>query len=207
VNTGGGTVRLGRPQDFADILLPKLLQQVRKVQPDTQVEIRAGRNYALAEEVEHGRLDVALSFAEPRKGQRQRVAKLARVWVGPTNSSDNVSAERPMPLVLFDAPCLFRQKGIEALDRAGIPWRLSLTTPSLAGVWACVRAGLGLTVRTPVGVPPHLSILRSGAGLPKLPAVDLLVLSAREPASRVKVLTDILRETIASECAEGAIGR
>ncbi len=50
-----GTVRIGMPQDFVDTLLPKLLQRVRKVQPNIQVEIRAGRNYALAEEVEHGK--------------------------------------------------------------------------------------------------------------------------------------------------------
>jgi DNA-binding transcriptional LysR family regulator len=202
----GGTVRLGMPQDFADILLPKLLQRVGKAQPDIQVEIKAGRSYALAEEVEHGRLDVALSFAEPRKGQRQRVAKLGRVWVGPADRTKKTSTARPVPLVLFDVPCLFRQKGIEALDRAGIPWRLSLTTPSLlAGVWSCVRAGLGITVRTRVGMPLHVAILGSRAGLPKLPAVDLLLLSTREPSSRVRLLTGILREMIASECLDDAI--
>jgi DNA-binding transcriptional LysR family regulator len=168
------------------------------------VEIRAGRNYALAEEVAHGRLDVALSFAEPRRGQRQKVAKLARVWVGAANRTDDVSAMRPVPLVLFDAPCLFRQKGIEALDRASISWRLSLTTPSLAGVWACVRTGLGVTVRTPIGIPSQLAILGTDSGLPKLPAVDLLVLVTAEPASRVRLLADILRETIESECLQHA---
>lgn len=194
----GGTVRIGMPQDFVDLLLPVIVGKFAKIEPGTLLELRAGRNYALADDVAHGRLDAALTFAEPKKGQRNRIAHLPRVWVGSAIRSTKLVATRPVPLVLFDAPCLFREKGIEALDRGGVAWRLALTTPSLAGVWASVRAGLGLTVRTTIGVPSYLSILASGDGLPKLPPVDLLILSAQEPTSRAKILIDVLHETVAS---------
>jgi DNA-binding transcriptional LysR family regulator len=198
----GGTVRVGMPQDFVDVLLPSLLSRFTKVRPGMHIEVRAGRNYALAEDVAAGRLDLALAFAEPKRNERQRVATLPRVWVA--NAPDPAKADEklPMPLVVFDGPCLFRQSGIGALDRAGIPWRLALTTPSLSGVWAGVRAALGITVRTPVAVPSYLSILKASVGLPKLPAVDLVLRAANEPASAVKLLRDILHETFSDECRE-----
>jgi DNA-binding transcriptional LysR family regulator len=198
----GGTIRVGMPQDFVDVLLPSLLARFTKARPGMHIEVRAGRNYALAEDVAAGRLDLALAFAEPGRNKRERVATLPRVWVANAPSPAKAMEELPMPLVVFDGPCLFRQSGIGALDRAGIPWRLALTTPSLAGVWVAVRASLGITVRTPLAVPAYLSVLKASAVLPKLPAVDLLLHTSNEPASAVKLLRDILHETIFNECRE-----
>src|ERR1700691_1188145 len=160
------------------------------------IEVRAGRNYSLEEDVAAGRLDLALAFAEPGRNKRERVATLPRVWVANAPSPAKAVEELPLPLVVFDGPCLFRQSGIGALDRADIPWRLALTTPSLAGVWVGVRASLGITVRTPVAVPSYLSILKPSAVLPKLPAVDLLLHTSNEPASAIKLLRNILHESI-----------
>jgi len=36
----------------------------------------------------------------------------------------------------MEAPCLFRRVAIDALDLAGISWRLAFVSASLAGVWA-----------------------------------------------------------------------
>ena len=54
-------------------------------------------------------------------------------------TSPNENTDR-IPLVLFDHPCLFRQAALHALDE-GVPWRLSLTTPSLPGVWGALGSG------------------------------------------------------------------
>jgi DNA-binding transcriptional LysR family regulator len=202
VSAVGGTIRVGMPQDFVDVLLPSLLTRFTKVRPGMHIEVRAGRNYALAEDVAAGRLDLALAFAEPGRNKRERVATLPRVWVANAPGPAKALEKLPMPLVVFDGPCLFRQSGIAALDRAGIPWRLALTTPSLSGVWVGVRASLGITVRTPVAVPSYLSVLKAGAVLPKLPAVDLLLHTSNEPTLAVKLLRDILHETISGECRE-----
>ena len=39
--------------------------------------------------------------------------------------------------------CLFQRCATQALDRAGIAWRIAFTSPSLAGLWAAAAAGLG----------------------------------------------------------------
>ncbi len=59
---------------------------------------------------------------------------------------------------MFDAPCLLRSRAIAALDAAGISWRIAFTSHSLSGLWAGVSAGLGITLRTRIGLPETLQI-------------------------------------------------
>lgn len=49
-----------------------------------------------------------------------------------------------------------RTRATQALDKAGIPWRIVFTSHSLSGIWAAVQAGLGITLRTRAGMPEKL---------------------------------------------------
>jgi hypothetical protein len=71
--------------------------------------------------------------------------------------------------VVYDPPCLFRQAAMEALETAGLQWCLSLTTPSLPGVWAAIRTGLGVSVRTGYGCPAGIRSVGVEQGLSPLP--------------------------------------
>jgi DNA-binding transcriptional LysR family regulator len=84
--------------------------------------------------------------------------------------------------------------GIDALARAGIPWRLAMTTPSLAGLWCGVRAGLGVTVRTPLAIPRGLSIVPPGANLPELASSDVVLYCAADPSPAAQLFRDLLLE-------------
>src|SRR5271154_1079928 len=147
----GGTVRVGIPQDFAEVALQQLFSRFSKARPATHLEVRVGRNAAFAEDVAHGRLDMAVGFATVGTAGERRIATLPVYWVGRAKHAGAFSEDGIVPIVCFDGACLFRDMSIDALSRAGVPWRLSLTTPSLAAVWCGVRAGLGITLRTAVG--------------------------------------------------------
>jgi DNA-binding transcriptional LysR family regulator len=90
---------------------------------------------------------------------------------------------------------------VRALDQAGIPWRVTFTSPSLAGLWAAVEAGLGITPRAPHSTPTRLTVLAGGRRLPKLKAsAGLWLHGAAGPAKpAVARLQDALIETIRSE--------
>jgi DNA-binding transcriptional LysR family regulator len=108
-----------------------------------------------------------------------------------------------VPLAVFDSPCFFRDIGIEALSRARLPWRLAMTTPSLAGLWGGVRAGLGITVRTALFLPSNLGIVPGSAGLPVLPAIDIKLYCAASLSAAAKEFRDILLEIATRECCVG----
>ena len=98
---------------------------------------------------------------------------------------------------------MFRSAGIDALDRAGIAWRLAFTSPSLAGLWAATGAGLGVTLPTTVGLPNTLAVLKPGAsGLPTLPKVSLTLCKTKADSAVIR-LSEILRETIAEQVTGG----
>lgn len=107
-------------------------------------------------------------------------------------------SKEPLPLVLLDAPCPLREIVVTALDRAGQPWRRAFGSASLAALWAATSAGLGLTVRTPFGLPAHVRPLdRAVLSLPALPQISLVLYRAQAhpeaPASR---LATLLREAV-----------
>jgi DNA-binding transcriptional LysR family regulator len=110
----------------------------------------------------------------------------------------------PIPLVLFDHPCLFRQTALQALEGKRLSWRLSLTTPSLPGVWAALRFGHGISVRTPHRVPAGMKNVGAEFGLPKLPAIELRMVTANELSPAASNLRDIFGKVARERLAAGS---
>jgi DNA-binding transcriptional LysR family regulator len=191
-----GEVRLGLPQDFAETSLPSSLARFSGLHPGVRVSARVERNDVLRSAFEAGELDLALLWNSASPGA-ERMAELPMAWIGP-RAGFLRDPGHPLPLVAFDAPCLFRRAAVEALDGAGIPWRLSFTSPSLSGLWAAVAAGLGVTARTPHGVPQALAPTRRTAGLPSLPNLSLALLHASPRSLASEHLASTLRETFSS---------
>jgi DNA-binding transcriptional LysR family regulator len=191
-----GWVRLGLVQDFAESWLPMLLGRFSRAHPQIKVDVLVDRGANLAEAVNKGELDISLSWGDYPTPRRQKVAEIPLRWIG---AQDFVlKTGLPVPLVAFKQPCTFRQRAIEALDAAGMPWRIAFTSPSLAGLYAAVEAGLGVTPRTAAGIPPRLKLLGPESGLPPMaPPVDLyLHVGSETPAAATERLRETLLETL-----------
>lgn len=191
------TVRMGLPQDFFEDVMPEVLSRFARRRPGVHVEVWAGRNHALEEDVRSGRMDVAIAFFPPGSdGHGTLIAPIPALWFG-TARSRRPAAGEPLPLVLYDHPCLFRQVALQSLERRKLPWRLALTTQSLPGIWAAVRSDHGISVRAARRVPPGIRDVGAQLGLPKLPPVELRMLtaSALSPAAADlrAILDDVVR--------------
>jgi len=193
-----GEVSLGVPQDFAETWLPTLIARFRRSHPGIRVNVSVDRSTSLEERVARGEVDVALVFADKRPPSAVWSCKLPMAWIGPHDYARE--ADEAVSLAVFDPPCAFRNAATTALKRAKIKWSVAFTSPSLAGLWAAVDAGLGISVRTPAGLPQHLSILKETSGLPKLPTVMLAmhVSAALPPAGELLrgVLADSLTASL-----------
>lgn len=167
-----GQVRLGLQQDFGENLLPEVLGRFARAHPKVRIEVIIARNADLKEGAAAGRLDLALAWYTGETSPLVTlVGETALRWIGPAGVDlpwSPMSGE-PLPLVMLDAPCLMRSAATAALDRAGIPWRIAFTSASLSGIWAAVKAGLGLSLRTGYGLPGGVEALAPRqAGLPAL---------------------------------------
>lgn len=168
-----GAVRFGLPGDFAESWLPVALGQFKRTHPGVRVDIAVDGNGALLERLDGGELDLVLAMGRGHRADAERLVTLPMVWIGPSGVDVRPRAGASLDLALYKPPCLFRKAGTEALDKAGIPWRLAYTTGSLQSLWAGVAGGLGITPRTMVGVPSALRRLGERDGLPPLPPVDV----------------------------------
>lgn len=169
-----GLVRLGVPQDFADIWLPSALVRFARTHPGIQVETTIDRSPALARKLARGELDLAMTIAPVRPSVSLWSAPLPMRWIGPRGFAVAYTRS-PLSLAVFDPPCFFRSAATAALDKAGIPWKVAFSSPNLASLWAAVSGSLGVTVRAPVGLPSQLQALGDEAGLPQLPSVALVM--------------------------------
>lgn len=190
------SVRMGLPQDLFDDVMPDIMTRFSRLRPGVHVEVRAGRNYGLEDEVHAGRLDVAAAFFPAGSNTHGTLlASLPMLWLGTTGLAKPL-ADEPVPLVVFDHPCLFRQTALRALEDKGRRWRLSLTTPSLAGVWAALRSGYGVSVRPANPVPSGIRDVGVELGLPKLPAIELRMVAGTELSPAASDLRDIVGEVV-----------
>jgi len=190
--TAAASVRMGLPQDFFEDVMPDALKQFSRKRPAVHVEVRAGRNYSLEEDINSGRLDVALAFFKPNSSNRGTlIASLPMMWFGGKGVNGSEASGR-IPLVVFDHPCLFRQAALQVLERNRLRWRLSLTTPSLPGVWAALQSGYGVSPRTSHCVPSGIRDVGAEFALPSLPAIELRMLYATELSPAASDLREIL---------------
>jgi DNA-binding transcriptional LysR family regulator len=190
-----GQVRLGLSADFAESELPVILARFAEVYPQVQITIVIDRQAVLQQQLKAGHLDVIVNMHFHTPPDAIPVGQLPLRWIG--SEATRLTAEQPLPLLLFEAPCIIRQAGLEALDGAKRAWRVVLTSPSLAGLWAAAQAGLGVTIRTAIGLPPGCKVLPASAGLPPLPFLHLFLQQQKQHAApAVERLTEILQETL-----------
>ena len=190
-----GQVRLGLPPDFAESELPVILARFAAVYPNVQITVVIDRQAVLVQQLHAGQLDVIVNLGLQLPPDAIAIGKLPLRWIG--NATTRLPGSQPVPLLLFEAPCIVRQAGLEALDRVQRPWRIVLTSHSLAGLWAASQAGLGITVRTEIGMPAGCKALPVSAGLPPLPSLQIfLQQSAPTSSPALSRLEEILRDTI-----------
>lgn len=198
------SVRLGLPQDFFDDVMPATLTSFSKVHDTAHVDVRAGENNSIAREVRAGRLDAAIAFFQPGSPDEGDVlCELPMHWLVHDSYLDQISQD-PIPLVLFNHPCLFRQAALSALDQQKTRWRAALTTPSLPAVWAALRSGLGIAVRTDHGRPENIIDVEEILGLPELPYIELRLLQAADISKPAQGLVEALRSEVIDKVVGGA---
>ena len=173
-----GSLRIGLQEDFGESVLPDVLGLFRRAHPQLHIEVLLARNTALLDALKSGNLDMAVAWqTEASSIHAEHIATLPMRWVVPKDMP-LPDHDEPVPLVVLNAPCLMRAAAIEALDYAHRRWRIAFTSPSLAGTWAAVKTGWGISVRTSLGLPSELQVLDSdGTDLPSLPSLGLAIYS------------------------------
>ncbi len=192
-----GDVRIGMQEDFGESLMPSILGPFSRQHPGVRINARVDRNQPLLQAMAEKNLDMALLWqGDHFPSQSQLLGQTALTWIGAEalDITDYLVGGEPMPLVMFEAPCLMRTRAIGILEQAGIAWRVVFTSHSLSGIWAAVQAGLGVTLRSYIGLPPNLRSL--SAALPSPGHMGIALLQQQSKDAAQQMLAQLTRHAV-----------
>jgi DNA-binding transcriptional LysR family regulator len=191
-----GRASIGMSVDFEHTWLPRAMARFSESHPKISVELRVDRNTALQTAVGRGDIDIALVLGTPESAEGILAGLVPMAWIGAPEFQWQSGSS--LPLLLLEQPCIFRAAATQALDAAGQPWHVAVTSPSLGGLWATALAGMGVTLRSAVALPPGLTDVGQRFRLPKLPMVGVRILEANgKPDAPRLTLRRLLHELAA----------
>lgn len=177
-----GRIRFGLSEDLANSFLPSILERFAQSHPGVELELTVALSSDLFAQAHRGEIDLVLAKRRPGEAQGRLVARMPLVWLA--REPEIAAAQRPLPLIVFPPQSLTRRAAIEALDAAGIPWRISCTSHSLSGLTAAARAGLGLFVQPSALRPEGLREVEPGL-LPELEPTEFTLVARRSADPRI----------------------
>jgi len=189
-----GAVRFGVPENFMGARLPALLAQFGRLFPGVRMEVTVGTYLDLQNMLGADALDLAVVMSlSPGQDEAAVLRRTRFVWAAAEDFRHDGQA--PLPLAFSPAPCLHRQVGVQALDGAGMDWRVAFTSPSQQGLRAAVLAGLALTALPQGDLEAGMHVIDGRHGLPALPeAAFALVWRAAGATAAAEAFGQLLRE-------------
>ena len=194
-----GAVRFGVPENFMGARLPALLAQFAHLFPAVRLDVTVGTYLDLQKLVAADALDLAVVMALADGQDDAAMLRRTRfVWA----AAHDFRHDGALPLAFSPAPCMHRQVGVDALDGAGLDWRVAFTSPSQQGLRAAVLAGLAITALPQGDLEPGMSVIDGQHGLPALPAAQFqLVWRAAGNSAAAEAFGLLLREWSAGAAA------
>ncbi|MGH6922198.1 MAG: LysR substrate-binding domain-containing protein [Propylenella sp.] len=162
-----GTIRLGAPDDYASQFLPDILSRFAASHPNVEVDVVCQSSCDLIALLQDGNLDVALISAGHGQGSGGvPVYREDLAWVGLKHGCAH--EKNPIPLAVSHVGCCWRRQALDALDRAGIAYRVAYTSKHYVGQLAAVLSGLAIAPFPRSSVSGDLRLFGEEFGLPPI---------------------------------------
>jgi len=193
-----GEIRFGLPEDFASMFLSDVLIDFSRIHPRILLDVECDLTLNLYERFKKGVYDIVLvKMSRPEdfpNGVEVWTEPLG--WIANNKYIGSIDKNLPLPLVLAPSPCVYRTRALQALENAGIPWRIVFTSPSHAGTIAAVKAGMGVTVFPRGMIPNELDFIQKKM-LPDLPDIHVSLLKKTDKNECLNTLEDFLLKKLA----------
>lgn len=193
-----GRVTLGLPDDYADWLIADIVKQFARHHPLVELAVVCEGSLSLFDRIASREIELAVVTAFENAPPSVAIEPLARQrlrWIAGRRGAP--LDRRPLPLALPGPSCSWRRIATEALDGAGVAWRLALVSQSHAAIMPLIEAGLAVTVQPAGAARGDVRLVGEEEGLPALPPVTIGMVSSPAPLTReATALADVLRAVV-----------
>jgi DNA-binding transcriptional LysR family regulator len=176
-----GFIRFGSPEHYTVGILPRLLALFAVTYPDVLVEMRCENSDVIKAAIDKGELDVGICTQISEGGQV--IYHDPVVWAA--DPGFVMQNEKVLSIAVFEADCIFRTWAIEALEKAGIRYRIVYVSRSISGLMDAVRAGFAIAPIIRSNVPQDLKIVGLEQGLPVLPVSNIVLHKTKKGTSEI----------------------
>ncbi|MEI2298623.1 LysR substrate-binding domain-containing protein [Ensifer sp. MJa1] len=164
-NLSGG-VRVGLAEEVATTALPEALGRLRRGYSEIRLDVVVDQCVALGKVWPERDLDVMIVPTSVVAADAVTTWNVELQWVCATDYC--LDETRPIDLVAFAAPCLWRRRMIETLADEGREHRVTFTSQSITALQAAIENGLGIGLLPPDAVRAGtMRVLGAAAGMPK----------------------------------------
>jgi DNA-binding transcriptional LysR family regulator len=192
-----GSVTFGCPEDYLIAFGPQLLQSFGAAHSGVEITVVAAPTVELRRMMQQRQIDLALVSTVQPSETDEILRHEPLVWVGNKPSLALQDFGEAVPLALTASNTMDYRAACEAMESAGIRYRISCASSSLAGLIAIARSGLAISVFTQKAVPPDLFVLDKF--LPRLPHLGVLMAYAdAAPTAVVEAFGEHIRRTLPS---------
>lgn len=186
-----GVVRVGLAEEVATAALPAALGRLRRAHPDIRLDVAVEHSLALGRVWREDGLDVMIAPTSVVVADALVTWNVDLQWVCGLDHAPDPG--RPLDLVAFAAPCLWRQRMIDALDDLGREHRVVFNSQSILALQAAVENGLGVGLLPPEAVRPGaMRRLKAGAEAPEPLTVQYGLYAHDRRAPVVDAAIDVL---------------
>ena len=206
-----GTIRIGTLARLSLVNLAELLGAFHRKYPlvDVQVATSPTGSSGLADDVRHGRLDIALVGLPRLELIGLEVRDLASVPFVALLPASHPLAGRPAVRLedlagerFVDMPRGFGNRSMvdRAFDNAGVPRRIPVEVPELTTIPDYVRVGLGVAVVPALELPEEPEVAQLPVeGTDLTWTLSVVTVSGRRPSRAVTALLDLMTDSIGGE--------
>lgn len=190
-------VRLGLPEDYAELWLPDLLKSMNRLRPGVHLHVHCRTSLELLERLKTGELDAALVARHGSTAGGHHLGYGDVVWAAHRDFVFDRHAS--VPLALVSEKCCYRMLGLQALAAIKRPYQVTCTSQSLTAIKIAVDHGTAATVFGRCALPKNWRVLGEPEGLPSLPPVAL---ELHRPSRNIDPAIDALMPLLKSLIAE-----
>ncbi|NOU51500.1 LysR family transcriptional regulator [Pseudoalteromonas sp. JBTF-M23] len=185
-----GKVRLGIPSEFAARILPSIIGDFVSLYPDVSLEVKSRLSKHLLSDSRQDQFDLVLALNEQLDSAKYPIFMQDQlVWVGDLSKAN----DEIVTLVTAPEGCIYRRRAIEALQQAGLRYRIIYSNADLTGLIAALKEGLGITVLAKSTVPSELNYQSHTQRLPELGQIGIcLVKNSAESINAVDKLAEFI---------------
>lgn len=182
-------IRVGLPADFADIGLGAALRESQSRFPGVRLELETDVSFNLHGRCLAGDLDIVF-YKGSGDDSGQTLRRFALAWAGGVGkTAAEPSAE--LRIAAFPEGCAYRRRMVESLGRAGLAYRVVLTTASDHSLRQALAAGMAVSALPEILVDDDVDLRRID-GLPPLEPVTLAMMVAPSRPAAVARIADNL---------------